>query len=146
MKNLILLTIFLFTASCTSHQVSQRNPILNKVEGTWDTVGKKFCNGSGYIHKIELIENDSKVKFTFFKKSSEFNNEVENIYIYTLIETLNDRIVMQFDDEKRTTESGDLVVWEFIFEPNEQYSWRRTDWPERQKVRPFQARCDFDAK
>ena len=135
----------ILATSCVNQQLTERNTILNNLEGTWDTIGDKFCSGSGYTHKIKLIEKDTKVKFTFYKKGSEFNNEVENIYIYSVIETLNDRIVMQFDDEKRTGESGDLVIWEFIFEPNEQYSWRRTDWPKSKKARPFQARCNFNA-
>lgn len=144
MRKTILILTLLFT-SCTSLPPHENKSLLDEVVGTWDTVGVKFCNGSGYTHKIELIENKTKVRFTFYKEGEKFVKDISNTYIYTILETLDDRIVMQVDGETRKTDSGELVIWEFIFEKNGEYSWRRTDWPSDHRVQPFQRQCNFNA-
>jgi hypothetical protein len=141
----IILTLTLLFTSCTSLTHQENKSLLDEVVGTWDTVGEKFCNGSGYTHKIELIENKTKVRFTFYIEGEKFIQDISNIYIYTVLEVLDDRIIMQVDGETRKTDSGELVIWEFIFEKDGEYSWRRTDWPSEYRVQPFQKRCNLNA-
>lgn len=141
----IILTLTLLFNSCTSLTHQENKSLLDEVVGTWDTVGEKFCNGSGYTHKIELIENKTKVRFTFYIEGEKFIQDISNTYIYTVLEVLDDRIIMQVDGETRKTDSGELVIWEFIFEKDGEYSWRRTDWPSEYRVQPFQKRCNLNA-
>ena len=110
------LTLIVLVCGCSSISQIKRNSLVDRLEGTWDTLGDKFCNGSGYTHKIETNKDRSKVKFIFYKEGDHFVDEIKSIYEYNVIKELEDRIVMQIIGEERKTSTGLPVIWELIFE------------------------------
>jgi hypothetical protein len=60
---------------------------------------------------------------------------------YMVLRSEKNRILMFIEDEKRTTESGDPILWWAYFEGPDRFQWRQYDWARDNRTVAEWRRC-----
>lgn len=60
---------------------------------------------------------------------------------YMVLRSEKNRVLMFIEDENRTTEAGDPVLWWAWFDGPDRFRWRRYDWPAQNATAAEWRRC-----
>jgi hypothetical protein len=105
------------------------------LEGRWIFSEKDCANA----YTVTVAPDRKTIKFTYAKP--EMVDGVEKTdFTYNVLEIGSYYIRAQIIGEKRLTDDGKLVVWDFYFLSNDEFRWRRTDW-EQFATTPPVLRC-----
>jgi hypothetical protein len=69
------------------------------------------------------------------------HGEVESEARYRIVSQSGSALRMQMEGETRETDGGSPVVWDLVMRSEDEYCWRRTDWPYRACTAPIR-RCE----
>jgi hypothetical protein len=99
--------------------------VLDRLGGTWDTmpIDKPICVNDDYHHTIVVSPDKQRVSFKHLKPISGPNGKLYT-YSYKVLYSKEDRVMMYYEDERRTTPTGDRIIWELILERPDYYRWR----------------------
>lgn len=132
-----------FTNQAFSAQADQS--VFDLAVGRWDwSHGDSTCLGNQ--HEISFSEDGSEMLLTFDRPLNDSSEDPVVRYRITgsgerIHENLRFVIRAEMDGESRTTDSGELVVWDLIMATPNRYHWHRTDWPQL-GVTNAVVRCD----
>jgi hypothetical protein len=108
----------------------QKDPsIFQKVAGTWDWVGVPGeCRDNP--HTISFDEDGPTMVLRYAKPAMGFNGQTHTEARYEIRSWSDDaiRVFLVAPPETRTTDKGQLVVWDLVLNGRNRYRWHRTDW------------------
>ena len=105
------------------------------LEGRWRFVEKDCADA----YTVTVASDRKTIKFTYAKPQMVDGVEKTD-FTYNVLEVGSYFIRAQIIGEKRLTDDGKPVVWDFYFLSNDEFRWRRTDW-EQLAMTPSIYRC-----
>jgi hypothetical protein len=101
----------LLTASLLCFPLYAGADVLDRLGGTWDTmpIDKPLCANDEFHHTIGVSADKQRVTFKHLKPFNGPNGKMQT-YSYKVLYTKEDRVMMYFEDETRTLQSGDRVI------------------------------------
>lgn len=135
---ILIVTLLLLSQGCTSNKVSKELPPLRDLLiGEWSQTQK----GCRELPAVKTFSEDGKFMFVNSKDNEQaVTKEVKYIILAETETTMR----MRIDGEKRKMRSGKPVVWDLIVLNENQFCWRRTDWPRNECTRIVN-RCRNDS-
>ncbi|MDQ4121492.1 MAG: hypothetical protein M3209_08610 [Acidobacteriota bacterium] len=93
------------------------------LEGRWIFDEKDCANA----YTVKVAPDRKTIKFTYTTPQM-VDGEEKTDFTYNVLEVGSYYIRAQIIGEKRLTDHGKPVVWDFYFLSNDEFRWRRTDW------------------
>ena len=122
MRHFVLVFLVLAQGCATNHTSKELQPLRDLLVGEWSQ-SKRGCR---VLPAVKTFSDDG--KFMFVNSIDSEKSGAEEIKYVILSES--ERVMrMRIDGELRKTPSGELVVWDLIVHNENQFCWRRTDWP-----------------
>ncbi len=107
--------------------------MLKLIEGRWRTAGND-CEANAFTI---IVSADQKY---LDLEISQPGSDQGSLYRYDILELENDYFRTQIRNEKRLTDAGKPVKWDFIFLSNDEFVWRQSDSPRTAYTKPL-LRC-----
>ena len=79
-------------------------------------------------YTVKVSPDRTKIRFKYAKPETYSDGTVHNEFVYNVIEIGKYFIRAQIEVEKRLTDDGKVVVWDFMFLSADEFVWHRTDW------------------
>lgn len=93
------------------------------LKGRW-VFNEKDCANA---YTVTVAPDRKTIKFTYATPQM-VDGEEKTDFTYNVLEVGSYYIRAQIIGEKRLTDDGKPVIWDFYFLSNDEFRWRRTDW------------------
>ncbi len=108
-------------------EASARDPLLGYFEGTWGTPGASdSCEKNA--NDIRFSESGETAHFSYTEPIPGPDGIMSTEFQYKVLGVAGNGVRMQLVGETRTTEDGELVVWDLMRISDDSYCWHRADW------------------
>ena len=130
MKTVILSLVLICVSTCPvlaqkkNLSFANSSEIFKLLGGKW-SFGSHDCQNP-FVFTVASDQKSIKVIYKDFDKQA--NKEQNKEYSYKVIDADRFRIRAQVEGEKRLTDDGKPVVWDFYFFSHDEFRWHRTDW------------------
>ncbi|HYP42860.1 MAG TPA: hypothetical protein VEQ18_02450, partial [Candidatus Nitrosocosmicus sp.] len=84
-------------------------------------------NDCANAYTVTVAPDRKTIKFTYATPQM-VDGEEKTDFTYNVLEVGSYFIRAQIIGEKRLTDDGKPVIWDFYFLSNDEFRWRRTDW------------------
>lgn len=128
MKRIACLFLVINIVSCASLPSYKSNP-LEAMPGKWVSAGHS-CEKDGFTYTL------SKDKRKQFAERDDGNN-----FFADILQVGDGMFLLQYQNETRTTDSGEPLKWWFIYQDQDTYYMRRADWDETMRTNGSWTRC-----
>lgn len=79
-------------------------------------------------YTVTVSKNKKSIKFQYHKPQKWEDGSEHDSFVYNVLEVGDYYIRAQIVDEKRKTDDGKTVAWDFMFTSADEFVWHRTDW------------------
>ena len=110
--------------------------MFNLLDGKW-SFGAHDCQNP-FVFAVASDKKSIKVTYKIFDK--ETNKETDKEFTYEVIKADKLKIRAQVENEKRLTDDGKPIIWDFYFFSKDVFRWHRTDWKDN-SFTPQATRC-----
>lgn len=130
MKILSLLLILICVSVCSISAQQKTLSFANSakmfelLDGRW-SFGAYDCQNP---FVFSVASDRKSIRVTYKSLDKKTNKEENKEFTYKVIDADKFRIRAQIEEEKRLTDDGKPVVWDFYFFSRNEFRWHRTDW------------------
>lgn len=79
-------------------------------------------------YTVTVSQDQKTIKFQYAKPQKWEDGTEHDSFVYNVLEVGKYYIRTQIENEKRKTQDGSIVQWDFMFISADEFVWHRTDW------------------
>jgi hypothetical protein len=101
--------------------------VLSILEGEWDwSTSEEPCTDNPF--SLRFTPNRDEIHLTYARPRVTEAGEEPNLHVYRILGFGHRYVRGQIIGERRVTDAGEPVVWDFVILDRDAFCWSRTDW------------------
>ena len=112
----------------------------NVLPGKWGWRGSDDCQVAPEV--VSISEREKRMYLSHFPEDENGNRQSHRESKYTILGSIPNGLILALDGEPRLDATGGPVTWNLVLRNEDEYCWRRSDWPVDHCTKPIN-RCEI---